>query len=157
MKVNDKIISPHLGEYHQGKKHGLGKIRFADGSTYEGQFYQNDIHGKGLYLWPDNKSYDGEWLHNKMHGKGTIKWSDGNIIAIYLVQEDTIAVNMKMIKNMVSGPSDGLMEENTQANGIMVNNTALGSMPQLLAKAGKVSGLMEKECVGLTNEFSLFN
>lgn len=33
-----------------GKKNGQGKIKFADGSSYEGGFEMNDINGSGRYV-----------------------------------------------------------------------------------------------------------
>jgi hypothetical protein len=29
--------------YKEGKKHGSGKLTFADGSVYEGEFHMNEI------------------------------------------------------------------------------------------------------------------
>lgn len=49
-----------------GKKHGKGKLNFADGSYYNGEFSDNEIHGKGSYNWPDGRIYVGDWIKNKM-------------------------------------------------------------------------------------------
>ena len=35
------------GQYGDGKKHGRGKLTFADGSYYDGEFEDNEISGKG--------------------------------------------------------------------------------------------------------------
>jgi len=35
------------GRYCDGKKHGKGKLTFADGSYYEGEFVGNEICGRG--------------------------------------------------------------------------------------------------------------
>ena len=60
-----------LGNYAEGKKNGIGKLYFADGSFYDGEFIANDIHGTGVYVWPDEKRYEGQWGKNKMHGNGS--------------------------------------------------------------------------------------
>jgi len=31
------------GQYSEGKKHGTGKLTFADGSVYQGEFHMNEI------------------------------------------------------------------------------------------------------------------
>ena len=52
--------------YHpQGKKHGKGKLKWADGSFYSGEFYEGRIEGRGFYKWPDGRSYEGEWLNDQ--------------------------------------------------------------------------------------------
>lgn len=43
------------GSYHDGKKNGKGKLKFADGSIYEGNFNMNEINGQGSYFWKDGK------------------------------------------------------------------------------------------------------
>lgn len=58
------------GQYEGGKKHGEGKLTFADGSYYKGDFVENEITGYGEYYWRDGKSYKGQWKNSKMNGKG---------------------------------------------------------------------------------------
>ena len=36
------------GYYRDGKMHGQGKFKWADGSVYTGEFFENEISGKGV-------------------------------------------------------------------------------------------------------------
>ena len=50
----------------EGKKHGYGKLTFADGSTYEGRFKDGFFHGSGVLKLSDGAMFEGEALHNFM-------------------------------------------------------------------------------------------
>ena len=42
-----------------GLKHGIGRLRFADGSTYEGSFKDGFFHGLGTLVLTDRTKYEG--------------------------------------------------------------------------------------------------
>lgn len=47
MTVNGTVI--YEGEYKNGKRDGLGLIKWADGSTWEGEFVDGNAHGSGYF------------------------------------------------------------------------------------------------------------
>jgi hypothetical protein len=56
-----------------GRKHGWGKLLFADGAYYEGEFKQGEICGRGILYYSEGRpAYDGMWLDGKFHGKGVL-------------------------------------------------------------------------------------
>lgn len=57
-----------------------------------------------------------------------------------------------MIKNMVTVHLHGLMEENMQENGLMVNNMGKEYLQKLVVKVDKENGQMVKEFDGLNLE-----
>ena len=84
------------------QRHGFGKLRFLDGSSYEGQFVHGDYHGHGIYRHATGDVYEGEyrddeengfgvytqpsgfmyvgnWLDGNEHGEGTAKEPNGDI------------------------------------------------------------------------------
>ena len=75
----------------QGKKHGKGKCKYADNSTYIGDYKDDKRHGKGSFEWPDGRKYTGECEKNKLHGAGIYinakkeefhcEWEHGKIIS----------------------------------------------------------------------------
>jgi hypothetical protein len=61
------------GQLLGGKKHGWGKLLFADGAYYEGEFKQAEINGRGILYYSEGRpAYDGMWVEGKFHGKGVL-------------------------------------------------------------------------------------
>lgn len=56
---------------------GVGKMRTADGTTYEGGFAAGLRSGKGVMRWPNGRIYDGDWANNIFNGTGRMKMPDG--------------------------------------------------------------------------------
>lgn len=40
---------------------GSGKVKYADGSSYDGSFKMNKKHGYGIYLYANGYRYEGYW------------------------------------------------------------------------------------------------
>jgi hypothetical protein len=55
------------------KIHGKGRIKYADGTSYEGDFKNNVIEGFGTLIGINHK-YEGSWRAGKMHGGGKSYW-----------------------------------------------------------------------------------
>ncbi len=49
-------------------KQGFGTETDCYGNTYEGQFSQDFKHGQGKMRFIDGSSYEGSWLHGKFNG-----------------------------------------------------------------------------------------
>ena len=51
----------YMGEFKNGKMHGLGVITYADGTQYVGEFKNGTIHGQGVNISADGDKYVGEF------------------------------------------------------------------------------------------------
>ncbi|CAF1161901.1 unnamed protein product [Rotaria sp. Silwood1] len=72
--VTDQWGNRYEGELREGKKHGKGKMDYADGNKYIGD-WANDVRtGQGVFIWSDGSHYEGQSKDNNMHGKGTFVW-----------------------------------------------------------------------------------
>eukprot|EP00038_Savillea_parva_P006528 m.164345 g.164345 ORF g.164345 m.164345 type:complete len:155 (-) comp12408_c0_seq1:634-1098(-) len=54
----------------EGKRHGLGLLKFADGTEYAGDFENGMNHGFGVLTFPDKSSYAGEFKDGVYDGHG---------------------------------------------------------------------------------------
>lgn len=45
----------------EGKKHGIGNLKFADGSIYEGKFEDGFFSGVGTLIYADGSKYEGNF------------------------------------------------------------------------------------------------
>ena len=55
---------------NDGKFHGNGTMKYADGSLYTGEWRDNKRNGKGCIKYANGNSYDGEWRDDKRNGHG---------------------------------------------------------------------------------------
>ena len=58
MDHKDLKNESYVGDRREGDgaKHGLGRMTFADGATYEGEWADNLPHGTGVYVSPSEGS-----------------------------------------------------------------------------------------------------
>jgi hypothetical protein len=76
-EYGDKDIhAKYKGEVEKRKPHGLGLIKFPDGTKYMGEWFYGKYHGQGTYISPNGEKYVGGWSKNFKHGQG--KSSLGN-------------------------------------------------------------------------------
>jgi hypothetical protein len=68
VKINERNI--HLV--------GYGKIKYANGDTYEGNWDKSLRNGKGKYVFMNGDIYDGMWLDNIRNGQGKMKYINGD-------------------------------------------------------------------------------
>jgi hypothetical protein len=66
------------GEFYNGKRQGMGKMTYTDGSTYDGQFKDGLRDGAGTAVFRDGSQYVGEWKADRRNGHGTYA-SAGNV------------------------------------------------------------------------------
>ena len=63
------------GGWLEGKKHGRGTLKAADGKLiYEGDFEKDKEHGQGRLITPNGGVYEGQFEHGKKTGKA--KYTD---------------------------------------------------------------------------------
>lgn len=60
----------YTGERIDGKKQGIGKYEWNDGSIYEGEFSDDKINGKGKLTLLENGVYEGTFINGKKSGQG---------------------------------------------------------------------------------------
>ncbi|XP_055745872.1 MORN repeat-containing protein 4 [Salvelinus fontinalis] len=74
------------GEWKEGKtsplltffiKHGMGQLKFSDGTCYAGQFENGLFQGSGVLLFPDGSRYEGQFTQGKFQGAGVFSRFDG--------------------------------------------------------------------------------
>ncbi|XP_023218166.1 MORN repeat-containing protein 4 homolog [Centruroides sculpturatus] len=71
------IGTVYVGHFENGFPSGLGVMRFADGARYEGEFLQGWFHGFGIFWRSDGMRFEGEFRGGKISGKGLITYADG--------------------------------------------------------------------------------
>jgi len=83
-------VMQYKGKYQFGKKHGIGKFQYPNGSSYHGKFMWDKRHGVGTYTYPNGDLYSGSWKAGFRHGNGVYvvkvskcqllgKWVDGQL------------------------------------------------------------------------------
>ncbi|KAI4812298.1 hypothetical protein KUCAC02_023698 [Chaenocephalus aceratus] len=64
-------------ELTNGRRHGVGQLKFQDGTCFSGQFENGLFHGSGVLLFTDGSRYEGEFAHGKFQGTGVFSRCDG--------------------------------------------------------------------------------
>lgn len=67
----------YVGQWKNGKRHGLGKQYYKDGSYYFGYWENNMTNGLGRLIHADGDIYEGNWFNDKAHGNGKYIHADG--------------------------------------------------------------------------------
>jgi hypothetical protein len=62
----------YTGDLSNGKRHGVGKMVYDSGNTYEGGFKDNLMHGKGLYTWIGELHFVTDYDINAVAKLGTL-------------------------------------------------------------------------------------
>lgn len=69
----------YVGERMKGKRHGRGRLEFADGGFIEGDcFRYGEIEGKGFRSWPNGDTYSGSFVAGERHGSGVMIYANGS-------------------------------------------------------------------------------
>ena len=74
----------YVGDFHQGKKHGVGRCEYKKPScyVYEGHFVNDQRHGRGKCIWQRNTNdeciIEGTWKDNEVVGKAAMYWPAKN-------------------------------------------------------------------------------
>ena len=70
-RLKEKMSSwVYIGEFLDGKKHGLGVETHEDGKVYEGEWQEGEMHGWGVLTRKDGSVYRGQFEKGVMRGKG---------------------------------------------------------------------------------------
>eukprot|EP00918_Siedleckia_nematoides_P104952 GHVU01229145.1.p1 GENE.GHVU01229145.1~~GHVU01229145.1.p1 ORF type:complete len:178 (+),score=29.26 GHVU01229145.1:24-536(+) len=77
-RSSQKVRLYHRGGVSDGQPHGLGVLRWDDGSEYEGEWRYGERHGLGVQRWKDGITrYAGQWDRDRHHGLGVSKKNSG--------------------------------------------------------------------------------
>ncbi|MDC0441381.1 hypothetical protein OAM41_06435, partial [Gammaproteobacteria bacterium] len=74
---NNKFMGEIQDFNLNGISDGIGKFKFADGSSYQGNWRDGKFHGEGLYLNPAGRWYLGTFENGKVRG---VSYIDGEIV-----------------------------------------------------------------------------
>lgn len=67
----------YTGHWVQGRKEGLGEMRYPDGSLFRGTFKNDTINGEGVLWRRDGSVINGQWYAGQLNGHG--RWTkDGH-------------------------------------------------------------------------------
>ena len=79
MEENEFVIEQYeIGTRYEGfkrggKRNGLGKFFYSEGSCYDGEWKDNKMNGYGILTYPNGaKAYEGYWKDDEFEGTGTI-------------------------------------------------------------------------------------
>ena len=64
----------YAGNYNNGKRDGIGKMSFPDGSKYFGEWSKNQMHGEGTYKYNNGDIYSGAWDNGQKSGAGNYQF-----------------------------------------------------------------------------------
>ena len=75
---NERFYS-YDGLWKDGKPHGGGRYKFADGCLYVGVFKDGKPHGEGKAQYPGGTVYRGHWRFGKPDGEGKMTYHTGGV------------------------------------------------------------------------------
>ena len=67
-------MASYEGEYVNGKKEGLGKMKFPNKDMYHGMWKQDMMSGEGTMLYSNGDIYSGSFVSGILSGKGTYEY-----------------------------------------------------------------------------------
>ena len=68
----------YFGEIKYGLRHGIGIMKYENGTIYEGHWVNDYKEGLGAEKTQNNDKYEGYYLKGKPHGQGTFFWKNGD-------------------------------------------------------------------------------
>ena len=72
--------SLYQGQWSSGQRHGRGVMVFSSGNRYEGDFCMNKRHGSGKFFYKElGDVYEGSWCNDMKDGKGEYRFKNGTI------------------------------------------------------------------------------
>jgi len=67
------------GSFVNGKFHGIGSVRYANGMKYQGSWFEGKMKGDGSLTTTTGDTFIGEMDNNKFNGEGTLTKATGDI------------------------------------------------------------------------------
>ena len=69
----------YIGQLKGGKKHGKGRMIYADKTVYDGEWFNDLKNGQGTQTLPNGDRYEGNFKNNLMEGYGVYNFKNGRI------------------------------------------------------------------------------
>ncbi|XP_071484586.1 alsin-like [Diadema antillarum] len=149
------------GQWHDGRMHGVGVLRYHNGSVYQGEFQDGVLHGHGTLQIGNTAVQDiyiGEWRNGKRHGYGVIDdnsrgekymgmWHDdhrhgnGLVITLSGIYYEAVFSHNKMSGSGVLVTEDGTCYEGELATGPTLNGKGTLTLPNGDVLEGTFNGL----------------
>lgn len=73
--------STYRGQWDEGRRHGLGVLRWSDGTIYEGELREDQSRGYGVETYADGGVYSGQFVDDSRCGFGVYAFADGRTFA----------------------------------------------------------------------------
>jgi hypothetical protein len=78
-----KGTAEYRGDFHAGRKHGMGVKIWPSGDRYEGEFVGDRKEGIGTYTWSARgpavgERYSGAFVNDRRQGYGVYEWPSGD-------------------------------------------------------------------------------
>ena len=86
--INSKS-EKYIGEFANGKFHGIGTLLLPDGRKYEGEWNKGILEGKGTMHYPNGDVYKGEFKNFKVEGYGVMTNPNGAMYEGYFKDDST--------------------------------------------------------------------
>ena len=67
----------YRGDFHAGARHGIGSVKFGDGTTYQGEWVLDHPKGYGVEFYPDGGIFKGRFWNDARHGLGAYYFANG--------------------------------------------------------------------------------
>jgi hypothetical protein len=149
-------ISPE-GEIFEGTflddlPHGIGELRYPDGSRYVGEWFRGVRQGFGNFVTADGSSYEGDWDHNQINGEGIWRWRDGAWYVgssqngkrmgkgIFVTSSNDVYIG-DFVENRMEGHGIFTYRDGSKYEGGFINNMRDGRGSYMNAKGVKFIGL----------------
>lgn len=78
MSYNTSTGQVYVGDWFNGKRHGIGYYNFADGNKYIGYWSNDTRHGQGTQFHADGSIFTGSYENGKRQGFGVYTYKSGN-------------------------------------------------------------------------------
>lgn len=107
--LSTMVSSGYTGETLEGRPHGKGLLKFADGSFYEGAFSMGGANGEGVYSDAIiGGTYKGTFKNGYLTGEGvatdSVGWHyEGGFLAGLFHGEGLLEIEFKKVKYLVEG------------------------------------------------------
>jgi len=87
-----KIVPSYSGNYKNGRKNGIGKMKYPNGDSYHGVWENDKKKGEGTYMYANGDVFSGTWVSDVKEGEGTYEfgvdksqlvglWDKGTIVS----------------------------------------------------------------------------
>ena len=67
----------YRGDFQLGSRHGIGGVKFGDGTTYHGEWVLDHPKGYGVEMYPDGGVFKGRFWNDARHGLGAYYFANG--------------------------------------------------------------------------------